>query len=208
MTRYFHRVLFALFIVAATLPSSAQSNDVALWIVDAELAQSTVVEEGDAIEFDFEEQTGYGISYNRFWTERFSTELALQKYDALMTFDADFIPTLVAGKMRITTLTAMAQWHFNRDGRFSPYVGAGVAHIGGDFEFGPDIDPDTETIDLESEITGTAAVGANLHLTDHIALTGELKLIPWKARAEGDLGLAEAIDVYPATFAAGMRFRF
>lgn len=201
MIRIFYRVLFVLFILSG-LRVAAQSSDVALWIVDSELSTSTIVDEGESIEVDFDEQAGYGFSFNRHWMGHFSTELALQKYAADMS-----VGIFEAGELRITSVTAMGQWHFNRDGRFAPYVGGGLAFISGEFEIASALDPDAETLDLESEFTWAAAVGANVRLTDHFALTGEMKYVPWDAREEGDV-LDEAVEVDPVTFAAGVRFRF
>ncbi|HYC93694.1 MAG TPA: OmpW family outer membrane protein [Thermoanaerobaculia bacterium] len=209
MIRIFYRVLFVMFILAGLRAAAQSSTDVALWLVDSELTSSSVVDEGDVIEFDFDEEVGYGLSFNHFWTNAFSTELALQKYSADMTIGSNLGPAFIAGELRVTTVTAMAQWHFNRDGRFSPYVGGGIARVGGDFEFASGLlEPgDEESVEMESETTWTAAVGANVRLTEHLALTGEMKGIPWDAREEGGLPEDE-IAVDPVTFAVGVRFRF
>lgn len=206
MIRIFYRVLFVLFILAGALRGAAQtSSDVAVWLVDSELAESTVIDDGDELAFDFEESAGYGISFNHFWTSRFSTEFALQKYGADMTLTPAGEASIGVGELNVTSLTAMAQWHFNRDGRFSPYVGGGAAHIGGRFDVADPLDP--EDVDLESELTWTAAFGANVRLTEHLSLAGEMKYIPWNAKEEGGLS-EDAVKVDPATFAAGVRWRF
>jgi outer membrane protein W len=207
--RTFYRVLFVLFIIAGALRSSAQSSDVAVWIVDSEMAESTVIDDGDTAVFDFEERAGYGLSFNHFWTSAFSTEVALQKYGADMTITPSGLDTFKVGELDVTSLTVMGQWHFNRDGRFSPYVGGGAARIGGEFDLDDDLaEPGEDThVDLESELTWTAAVGANIRLTDHLALAGEIKVIPWNAKEENGL-LEDSVDVDPVTFAAGVRWRF
>ena len=208
MIRLFYRLLFVLFLIAGSLRMAAQSSDVAVWVIDAELAESTVVDDGDSLEFDFDESVGLGVSLNHFWTPRLSTELALQNYDATLILDPPTGLTFDVGEADITTITFMAQWHFNRDGRFSPYVGGGVAHISGDFAFADDIEGEPgETVDLESDTTGTAAVGANVRLTDHFFLTGEIKVIPWDLNEE-DGDPEDAIEANPGTFSVGIRFVF
>ena len=209
MIRKIYRLLFLLFVVAGSLRMSAQnaSSDVALWIVDSELSQSSIVDDGDTIEFDFDESVGYGISFNHFWTNAFSTEVALQKYGAELSIGSDIGPTFTVGELDVTSFTAMAQWHFNRDGRFSPYTGGGAAHISGEFESDAGLGEPMESIDLESELTWTAAVGANVNLTDRIALVGEMKYIPWDVNEE-DGAPEDAIEADPVTFSAGVRFRF
>lgn len=209
MIRKIYRVLFVLFVLAGSLRMSAQntSSDVAVWIVDSELSESSVVDDGDTIEFDFDESAGYGISFNHFWTDAFSTEFALQKYGADLDLSSDVGPTFTLGELDVTSLTAMAQWHFNRDGRFSPYVGGGVAQISGELELDAGLGEPVESIDLESKVTWTAALGANLNLTDRIALAGEMKYIPWDLNEENGAP-EDAIEADPVTFSAGVRFRF
>ncbi len=158
MIRIFYRVLFVLFLFAGAFRGAAQTSaDVTIWIVDAELAESTITDDGESLDFDFEESAGYGLSFNRFWTDRFSTEFALQKYDADMTITPAGELSITAGELSITSITAIAQWHFNRDGRFSPYVGGGAAHVGGEFEVADDLE--TEEIEIEAELTWTISWG-------------------------------------------------
>lgn len=211
-TQRIYRILFLLFIAAGTIRLSAQQTDIGAWLVQPKLEQTTATDEGDEITLDFDETLGFGLSVNHFWTERFSTELALQDYSADMILsvdspDGDFRAD--AGEIDLSSLTAIAQLHFMRASRVSPYVGAGLARVWGKFD--PIDDPtDPEgnvVIDLESETTWTAAIGANVRINDHIFLTGEMKYIPWEALAEGDPE-EDAVDVNPLTFAAGVKVRF
>jgi outer membrane protein W len=205
-----YRLIFMLFLAAGAARTSAQtvpSSDVGVWIVSAELNETTLIDEDDEIRFDFEEDLGYGISFNRYWTNAFSTEIALQKLGADATIGVANNPTVTVGEMDITTITGMGQLHFNRTGRFAPYVGGGVAWVSGEFEAAVFDEPEDESIDLESELTWTAAVGAHVHLTGRIALVGEVKYISWKAMEEGGTE-EDALDVDPLTFAAGVKVRF
>jgi outer membrane protein W len=208
------RIIFLLFIAAGTMRLSAQArtSDVGIWIVDSELEETSFTDEGDEITFDFDEEVGFGISFNHFWTERFSTELAVQKFSADMTIGVsgravNFVSDI--GSMDLTSVTAMGQLHFRRATRFAPYVGAGLARTWGDFdpvEF-DDEPTDEEAFDLEANTTWTAAVGANVRITDNIYFVGEMKYIPWEAIAEEDPD-EEPIDLNPVTFAAGVKVRF
>lgn len=208
MNRQIYRLLFVLFVLAGSLRMFAQSNEIAVTFVSPRLADSTVVDDGDSIDFEFEESLGYGFSFNRFWTQAFSTELALQKYDAdLRLGDSLGGPMFEVGQLDVTSLTATGQWHFNRAGRFSPYVGAGIAHLSGELELRDIVEPATQTVDLESELTWTASAGANVRLTESIALTGELKYSPWNANEE-NAAPEDAVEVNPLALSAGVRFRF
>lgn len=201
------------FVVVAPLSLFAQSrtsSDVGIFAVGSSLTNSTVVDQGDRIRFDFDEKTDLGVSFNHYWNDRFSTELALQKIRADLNLSTDASPiTFNAGKLDATSITGMGQWHFLRASRFSPYVGAGIAHISGDFKFNSAfLDPgDPSKVDLESKTTWTAAAGANIRLTDRVAIGTELKYIPWSANEKGG-AIADAIDVDPLTLAVGVRFSF
>jgi outer membrane protein W len=214
MIQRIYRIVFVLFVVAGSVRLSAQtagSSDVGVWLVGSKLAESTLVDEGDSITLDFDEKLGYGVSFNHFWTDAFSTEIAAQKFGADLIVSDNLAPSpdFNVADVDITSITAMGQLHFMRASRFSPYVGAGIARISGDFD--PIDDPDdpesSGTFDLESETTWTAAVGANLRINDHFFFVGELKYIPWSAVAEDDPA-SDSIDVDPLTFAAGVKVRF
>jgi outer membrane protein W len=216
MSERISRIVFLLFIVAGSIRLSAQlapKSDVGIWTVGAQLTENDLSEDGDDVRVEFEDQGGLGISFNHFWTDTFSTEIAAQKYSSDMNITTDLggtgSLTFKAGDLDITAVTAMGEWHFRRATRFAPYVGAGIARISGEFD--PVDDPDDPEFngpfDLESKITWTAAVGANIRLTDHIALAGEFKYIPWSAFAEGDTS-SDSIDLDPLTLSLGVKARF
>ncbi|MFL6248758.1 MAG: OmpW family outer membrane protein [Thermoanaerobaculia bacterium] len=214
MIQKIYRILFLLFVIAGSIRLSAQtpSSDVGVWIVDSELAETNDVEDGDDINIDFEEEVGYGISFNHFWTDQFSTEVAVQKFGGDMKIGVDSgagTLTFTAGELDAMSVTAMAQLHFRRATRFAPYLAAGVARVWGDFD--PIDDPDdpeeSAAVDLEAKTTWAAAAGANVRITDHVYFAGEMKYIPWEAIAENDPD-NERVDVNPVTFAAGVKVRF
>lgn len=209
MIQRIYRLLFVLFIVAGASRTFAQTNassDIGLWLIQPQLSETTFTDDEDDVTLDFDEDLGFGVSYNRFWTDAFSTEFGAQKYGADMTLGATGSPAVTVGELDVTALSAIGQLHFNRAGRFSVFAGAGAAYLMSEFDPSDD-DPDSETEDLESEVTWTAAVGANVALTERIALTGEIRYTPWSATAEGDDD-SDALDIDPLTFSAGVRFRF
>lgn len=209
MIQRIYRILFVLFIAAGTARVYAQAapaSDFGVWILNTELEETTVGDPEGDVTLDFDSDLGYGISFNHFWTERFSTELSLQQFSAEGTaeFDGDEFDL---GELEARSLTAMAQWHFNRAGRFAPYVGGGISRLTGEVDaIGLDEDEE-ETFDLEDELSWSAAVGANIRLNDHFFISGELKYTPWGAIAEDDPE-DEAVDLDPLVFAAGVKFRF
>src|SRR5688572_26635574 len=190
MAQRIYRILFLLFIAAGSIRLSAQtpSSDFGAWIVASELEETTLTEDGDDITIGFDKENGFGFSFNHFWTDTISTEIAAQTFHGRMTITSDFggTPfTFEAGNLDAIALSALAHWHFNRAGRFSPYLGGGIARLSGDFEAFDDPDG-LESFDLESEIAWTAAAGANVRITENLFLAADLKFIPWSAVAEGD----------------------
>jgi outer membrane protein W len=207
-----YRCLFLLFLIAGSIRMFAQAprHEIGAWLVDSEMNETTLLDDDDDdLTIDFEESAGFGVSYNHFWTGVVSTEVMLSKFSARMTIAQDDIGggtiTSEVGELDVQLLTAIAQFHFNRNGRFSPYIGGGAAQISGDFDPADELGEDS--IDLESELTWTAAAGANLRLTDHLAIGGEIKYVPWSAVEEDGAG-EDAIDIDPVTFSAGLKLRF
>lgn len=165
--------------------SATSSTDVGVFIVNSSFSDTTFVDGTDKVKVEFSEKVGYGVSVNHFWTDQFSTELALQKISADLNLSTEGVPvTINAGKIDAQSVTALGEWHFRRDARFSPYLGAGVARISGEFKLNDALlEPgDPSKVDLESETTWSAAAGANIRMTDRLSLGLELKYIPGARR--------------------------
>ncbi|HET8775778.1 MAG TPA: OmpW family outer membrane protein [Thermoanaerobaculia bacterium] len=215
MIKAIYRMLFLLFVIAGGLRSSAQTvlpsqsgarSEVALWSVGTFIADTTLTDtEGDSLDILFEEKPGFGVSFNHYWTDQFSTEVSLMAFSADMNVSSPFAPEFKLGTLNAHTETAMAQWHFRPGARVMPYLSGGIAHIGGTFD--PNDPEDPAEIDLESNVTWTAAVGLDIRLTDRWALAFEAKRVPWNAVEEGG-SADEAIDIDPMLYGSGVRFRF
>ena len=211
MAQRIYRILFLLFIVAGSIRLSAQtpSSDFGAWVVGSDLKETTLTEDGDDITVGFDKENGFGFSFNHFWTENVSTEIAAQTFHGRMTITSDFGAGPLkfdVGNLDAIALSALAQYHFNRAGRFSPYVGGGIARLSGDFEAFDDPDG-VESFDLESELAWTAAAGANVRITENLFLAADLKFIPWSAVAEGEPE-SESLDIDPLLLSFGMKVRF
>ena len=208
MTQILYRTLFLLFVIAGCLRLSAQERrtDVGVWITNTVLNETTLLDEGESLRVTFDEKIGFGLSINHFWTDRFSTELSAMSFGGDMSVGTAGVPEVTVGELDAGAITAIAQFHFNRAGRVSPYVGAGAAHVSGSFDVADDIDSN-ETVNLESSTTWTASAGLNVRLTDRLALAGELKYVPWSPTDAEELD-SERIDIDPVFFSAGLRFRF
>jgi outer membrane protein W len=204
MAQRIYRILFLLFVTAGAVRLSAQApkSEVGLWVVDTQWADSALRVHNVVRSGEFDERVGYGISFNHFWRERFSTELSVQRFSAdatLYRFTIEGGLLEDRGELETIGVTAMAQWHFNRAGRFAPYLGAGVTYLGTEFE------PNVGRFDrTRREVSPSVAAGVNVRLTDRLYLAGEVKTIPQLSYSEG----SGFNNDHPIFAAAGVKVRF
>lgn len=198
------RSLVLLSLLAFPLFGFAQSNELGIFISTSQFDDSEIEDAGDVFDLEFDEDMGYGVSYNRYWTPAFSTEFAYQKLGADLTISFEDIAAN-AGDLNLDILTATAQFHFAKGAIISPYVGGGAAYISG--EAGSiDVD-ELEDADLENEFEWLANAGVDFNLGQSFGIFIDGKYILYEARAEGD-DEDEAIDINPLVLAAGIKFRF
>lgn len=199
------KTLIALSLFLLPLSASAQSNELGLFISTSQFENSELSDGIDTVDVEFDEDMGYGVSYNRFWTPSFSTEFAYQRLGADLTLSFEDI-TEQAGDLDLDILTATGQFHFAKGSMFSPYIGGGAAYVSGEAGF---IDEDEiESADLESEINWLANAGLNIGLTPGFAIFVDGKYVMYEARGEDDPSDEGALDINPLIVSAGVKLRF
>lgn len=197
-------IIITLFATPSTVSAQTLStSDAAVWITDSEFNDPSLTDEDGTVEFEFDEDAGFGLSFNHFWASSFSTEFAYHKFGADMDASIDDGPLFDAGEIDASSLTGIAQWHFRRASRFSPYIGAGVAYMSGDFS---PVDEDV-TVEFEDEFTWAANFGANIGLTERLAIALDAKFIHWEPKESGD-DASERVELSPVLLSAGLRYRF
>jgi outer membrane protein W len=196
-------LVIALFAGSSSL-SAQMSSDVAVWVTGSKFEDPSLFEEGELASFEFDETAGYGVSFNHFWTGAFSTDLAYHTFGADLGVAIDDSPRFPIGEVDASSLTGVAQWHFRRGTRFSPYVGVGVAYVQGEFEGGEEVG---ESFSFDPEVEGVLNAGANIAITDSLAVGLDVKHLSWAPKAENDEE-AERLDVSPLLVSAGLRYRF
>ena len=201
--------------IVLLLPLSlfAQSNEFSVFESTLNI-QSTSLADDPAITVDieFDGQPGFGVGYNRYWTEHFSTEVAVQKLtaDTKLVFSGPAVSaTFDAGDVDLTTISGIAQWHFGA-GRWVPYAGGGIVHVSGSAN-GPD-DPTDPTSpvtkdDLESKTSFIANAGIDFRITPRIALSLDGRYFSYDAVAEDD-PRSEAISLDSTVLSVAVKFRF
>ncbi len=179
-------------------------NEIGVFISTSQFEDSEIDDAGDIFDVEFDEDMGYGVLYNRFWTNSFSTEFAYQKLGADLTVSFEDIAE-DAGDLNLDILSATAQFHFARGSIISPYIGGGAAYISG--EAGSIDSDELEDADLENEIEFLANAGLNVGLGRGLALFVDGKYVMYEARGENDTD-DEALDVNPLIISGGIKFRF
>lgn len=206
-------VLLLLFAV----PVFAQGNDVAIWGSWAQFNSQNIADPDFDVELEFEDATGFGISANWFWTDRFSTELmaiALDS-DAQINISAPGEPgvALSLGSLDVTPIMLTAQFHLSPDGAIDPYIGVGAAYVLlGDLQ--PDPLVEAPPVELEDEVTFLVNAGLQFSITPNFGIILDARYMPLQAEPEDDeegdeeLEEEEEVDLDPIIVSLGLRWRF
>ena len=197
-------LIIALSAFLLALPATAQMNDIGIFISTSQFDDGDIEDAGDIFDVEFDEDMGYGILYNRFWTNSFSTEFAYQKLGADLTVSFEDIAE-DAGNIDLDVLSATAQFHFAKGSMISPYIGGGAAYISG--QAGSIDDDELEDVDLENEIEFLANAGLNVGFGGRFVVFLDGKYIVYEARGEGDPE-DDGIDLNPLIISGGIKLRF
>ena len=197
------------------VPIAAQQNEIGVFATYTTL-ESTEVEDpefpDDTASIDFDSDLGYGLSYNRYWSENFSTEFAANRITAGtgLSFTSPGIPDeeFDFGELELQTFSAIAQLHFGT-GLIDPYLGAGIVHVAGSISLNDAfVEPgDSNSVDFESKTTWIANAGIDLRLGPSFAIGADVKYFPYEAIEDGGIE-DEAIDLNPLVIGAAVKFRF
>ncbi|HEU5161552.1 MAG TPA: OmpW family outer membrane protein [Thermoanaerobaculia bacterium] len=208
-------LLFTALLTLMITPAFAQSRsvDVTGWVSFVDPSGSTEFEDGEVAEFDSEQ--GFGLGVNVFWSSRVSTEFAAYVVEpdlALRANDPEF-PTGVVGSLEMMPITGTLQFHFNPDGRFDPYIGAGVAYVLFDSIEGESIeDIGFESIDFDDDYGFLANAGVSIDITPTFAINLDAKYVPVSASAsaviDGVPTDPEDFEVNPLILSAGVSLQF
>lgn len=198
------RTLVVAALLLFPLAAFAQSNEIGAFISTSQFEDSQLQDDLGDIDIEFDEDMGYGLLFNHFWTNSFSTEFAYQRLGADLTASFGNI-SAQAGDLDLDILSATAQFHFARGSMFSPYIGGGAAYISG--EAGAIDEDELEAADLENEIEFLVNAGVNIGLGRGFALFADGKYVMYEAHGKGESD-GEALDINPLILSAGIKLRF
>lgn len=203
--------------IAAPLAAQERSVDLLGFVSWVDVSGDTELDE-DAEDFglEFDSDMGYGAGVNIFWSNRISTEFTASVIspEVNVTPTNSTIPPFLAGELEMLPITGTLQFHLSPNGRFDPYVGAGVAYIlFDDLDEEDDLDDvDVEAIEFEDDYGFLVNAGVDIGLSDMFAINLDAKYVPLESSATAVFatgpGEATEIELNPLMLQAGVRLRF
>lgn len=209
------RIALALVVLVFPVAAAAQSSDFGVFLNTTNFKSATETDPelpGERLRIDFKKKMGYGLTYNRFISPNFSTELGYHRVtgDATANLRITNPPvneTFDLGEFRSNIWTSTIQWHFAPRSFISPYIGGGAAYFQNarvepaEDSFGED----TETVKFKNKFGYSANAGINLAITRGMTLAIDARYTPYDAEESGDSSGSVGLD--PLTISAGIRFK-
>ena len=205
------RAVLLLFCAAmAGFPLYAQTRvDIGVWAVSPHIQGDNVIDDVNDIEIDFDEDVGYGVTGDVWWTDRWSTEVGIYGFNARGTQRIGFLDeTLDLGDLDVQPVTATLRFHLGGD-RFDFYLGAGGAYV-----LFQDLTSDelrlvgTERVEIDDETTWLADAGLTFQISENFALGLDAKWISLEVDTVSDAGEELTLDLDPLLISGGILMRF
>jgi opacity protein-like surface antigen len=218
-----YRILVSLVVSCLSMSLFAQVNELGIFV-----NRPTFQSNGRTVFPLFEEATlnvhpkiGYGISLNHFVSRNLSLQVSAQtvRGNARLETAGGTHFTDSAGTLDLRQYDAAVHWNFVPGGPVRPYVGGGIALIGGgklQIAADPANGVHAGAISLDNKVTWLAAAGVDFRITRSIAITLEAKLTHYTSRGASNRAasfdpsdvLFAPLSLNPMTASAGMRWRF
>jgi outer membrane protein len=164
---------------------------------------------------------GYGVSFNHFVSRNLSLQVSAQtvRGNARLETAGGVHFTDSAGTLDLKQYDAAVHWNFVPEGPVRPYVGGGIAWIGGGkLQIAADAVNGVHAgaISLDNKVTWLVAGGVDFRISKSAAITLEAKFTQYSSR--GARNRAASVDpsnvlfgplnLNPMTASAGMRWHF
>lgn len=193
-------IVFAL----VSLPLMAQSNEVAIWAGDSRVGSTDLL--GTSIHFD--NGHAYGASFNHFFGDHLSAELAAFVVRHNGSIEIAGVKTFNTGSLRMTPVSATVQWHLAHSSRFDVNAGGGLAYVRSDSLHSSDLDSlGVGRVDVKSRIGWTGVAGVSYSLVRSFAISAEARYIGYRPQS-GPSNARVQLDLSPVLYSAGLRWRF
>lgn len=184
------------------------ADDKSPWLVRGRIInvnpdESSTVSIGGDVTAGDSFQPELDISY--FWTDHFATELILATSKHEIGANGTALGDLDLGSVWALPPTLLAQYHFNPEGRFRPYIGAGINYT----IFHNAKSGDVDSIEYDDSFGYAFQVGADIGIDDNWAFNLDVKKLFLSTEASINGGAVTAdVDLDPWVFGAGFAYRF
>jgi len=219
------RILVSFLLSLVSVPLFAQTNELGVFVNHPSFSETS-----RTIHFLFDDailkvdsKIGYGISFNHFLSPRLSLQASGQTVhgDAKLVLVGGVHFTDPAGTLDLKQYDAVLLWNFVPEGPVRPYVGAGVAWIGGgklQIAADPANGVHAGAISLDNELTWVVNGGVDFRVSHNAAVTLAAKFTHYAPRDATTPPRAATLDpsdvlfgplkLDPMTLNLGMRWRF
>lgn len=206
--------LFVLLVLLVPGQLFAQSSDFGIWVNRANYSSTGFL---DPTEPDFSgtvkfaPSTGFGVSYNHYWSPNISTDFGAHFFRGTTQVKATgggFNVTVDVGNLKLQQYSGVVQWHFPVRGPVAPYVGGGVAYVTGG-RIGISGEGFTaDSLHLDNKLTIVANGGATYFVTPRVGIGVDLKYAPYKSAVDATPGdPIQELKINPLSFSIGLRMR-
>jgi len=198
----------ALVMGASSLSIAAAADDKSPWLVrlrliDVAPEESSTVSIGGEATASSRVMPELDISY--FWTDNFATELILATTKHSMGATGTSLGDLDLGHVWVLPPTFLLQYHFNPEGQFRPYVGAGVNYT----VFYSEDAGDVDSIEYDDGFGYALQAGIDVGINDNWAINADVKKLFLNTDASINGGAVTAdVDLDPWVFGLGLAYRF
>lgn len=198
------RIVLIVALALVSLPLFAQSNEVAVWGGTSQAGSTDVT--GTTIHFD--RGRAYGVSFNHFFGDHLSGELAAFELRHDGTIRLAGVNTFDIGSLRMMPIIATAQWHLNRAARLDANLGGGLAYVRSSSLHSSDLDTiGVGRVDVKSKIGWTAVGGVTYNFMPAFGVAAEARYIGYRPDS-GPSTSRVRLELSPTVFALGLRWRF
>ncbi len=204
-------------LVATSIPTMAQQASEGNWLIRARAVHINPANHSDAVgalavpanAIEVSKKWIPEVDFTYFFSKNLAAELVLtypQKHDVTVTQSA--IGSFKAGSFKHLPPTLTVQWHFNPEGDFRPYLGAGInyTHISGVNLSVPGV----TGLHLESNSVGAALqAGFDVKIDKALYLNFDIKKVQIRSDLSIDGGTKVSrvkVDPYLVGFGIGYRF--
>ncbi|MBL4788860.1 MAG: OmpW family protein [Kordiimonadaceae bacterium] len=191
------------FIMPAAFAEDKSPWLVRLRLIDIAPNESSTVSIGGAVTADIAVVPELDITY--FWTDNIATELILATSKHTVGAVGTALGDLDLGTIWVLPPTLLLQYHLNPDGRFRPYIGAGLNYT----LYYNGTSGDLDSVEYDNDLGFAFQAGLDIGINDNWAFNIDVKKIYLNSNARINGGAVTAdVSLDPWVFGAGLAYRF